>query len=601
MHKPGRITELLAPARDYDAARAAVDFGADAIYAGGPAFGARAGACNSAEDIARMADYARPYGVRVYVALNTLLFPGETDEARDVAVRMIAAGADALIVQDMAYLRMGLEGVELHASTQTQNSTPERVAFLERCGFSRVILERGLSLRQMEEIRAATTVGLEAFVHGAICVCRSGRCYMSRSMGSRSGNRGDCSQPCRLPWDLIDGAGKVHIKGKHLLSLRDLNLSRHIPAMLAAGIDSFKIEGRLKDALYVKNVVAFYRAAMDAAMGSDMRRASAGVSRPDFVPDPSKSFSRGFTPYYFSGRSRGAASFDTPKAAGEVMGRVVSAGRRDFFLDRHSDLSPGDGICLADGSSGTGVNAVDGRRITPNVMDGIRPGAEILRNRDHSFEADLTRSRTRRVIEAQARVEVGPDSITLVLDDGCGRRAEARAEGGFDPARDAEKMLQTIKTQTCRSGDTPLAITRADVAAAGGVPFVPLSQLNALRRSAAEALLAIPLPRPESVPRAELPAKMPAGLGGGYANITNPLAEKFHLDHGATDMVPGWDLAAGMKGVEVMSTPYCIRRETGQCLRGRHTLAGPLFIEHGRHRYALEFDCENCEMKIICQ
>ena len=333
--KPGKI-ELLAPARDLRSARAAIDCGADAVYMGGPRFGARQAAGNSVADIAAVAEYARRFGVRVYVTLNTLLFDDELADAERIARQVVEAGADALIVQDMAYLEMELEGVELHASTQTFNASPEKAAFLADCGFSRVILERNLSLEEIRRIRAATDVELECFVHGAICVCYSGRCYMSRTMSPRSGNRGDCMQACRLPYDLLDAAGNVLMAGKHLLSVRDMDLSGRLGDLLDAGVTSFKIEGRLKDEAYVRNVVAWYRTRLDREIAArpGLVRASEGQSDPGFEPDLARTFSRGRTEYFFDGRRARVSTPDTPKAVGGLPGgafrsRVVrAAGRR---------------------------------------------------------------------------------------------------------------------------------------------------------------------------------------------------------------------------------------------------------------------------------
>ena len=359
-----KSVELLAPAKDFQSAVAAVDYGADAVYIGGAKFGARYAAGNSAGEIARVVEYAHRYGVRVHATLNTLIYDDELEAAGRQARELIAAGVDALIVQDMALRRMNLP-VELHASTQMCNMAPAQARFLGECGFARVILERALSLGEIRDICAATAAEVECFVHGAICVGYSGRCFLSRSVSDRSGNRGACSQPCRLTYDLTDGRGRTYIAGKHLLSVRDLNLSAHIGELLDAGVTSFKIEGRLKDVGYIKNVVAYYRREVDAALAGrpHLRRASAGESIPDFTPDTAKSFTRGESEYFFAGKRPGVASFDTPKAVGEYVGRVVRVEKNRFRLDRGGLLAAGDGICfLTDrGFAGTNVNAADAR------------------------------------------------------------------------------------------------------------------------------------------------------------------------------------------------------------------------------------------------
>ena len=385
-----RRIELLAPAKDLEAAIAAVDHGADAVYMGGARFGARRAAANSAEDVARAAEYAHRYGARLYAALNTVIFDDELAAAEAAARELVAAGVDALIVQDMALRAMDLH-VELHASTQAGCMTAEDAVFLEGCGFARIILERALSIDDIRGIRrAARNVELECFVHGAICVGYSGRCFLSRSMSARSGNRGECSQPCRLPYDLVDGAGRTVIAGRHLLSVRDMDLSQRLEELMDAGVTSFKIEGRLKDLRYIKNVVSYYRDRLDGILsrrGADFRRSSFGRTEREFAPDPSKSFTRGATEYMFDGKCRGVASFDTPKAVGEYVGRVTGLVRGGFRMEGAAVLSAGDGICAvsAAGAAGTNVNRVDGATVEPNRMAGIVVGAEIYRNYDHRF------------------------------------------------------------------------------------------------------------------------------------------------------------------------------------------------------------------------
>ncbi len=421
MNLESRKIELLAPARDPATGRVAVDAGADALYIGGPGFGARRAAGNSPADIAALVRYARPFGVRVYATLNTLLFDSELAEAEVVARELSDAGVDALIVQDMAWLRMGLGDVEFHASTQTSNIDPDNVAFLGRAGFRRVILERALSLDDIIGIRTAVPedVEIEVFVHGAICVGYSGRCFLSRAADpARSGNRGDCSQPCRLAYDLTDDAGRTAVKGKHLLSVRDLDLSARLGELLDAGVSSFKIEGRLKDATYVRNVVSHYRALIDKELITrpGLRRASVGVSVPDFTPDPGKSFTRGGTEYYFDGARPGVASFDTPKAVGETVGRVTDCNKAGFVTDNpNRPLAPGDGICFfAEGElRGTNINRVVDGRARPNKCEGIALGTEIFRNFDHDFTRALERSRMKRRISATVHVTRGRDSDTM--------------------------------------------------------------------------------------------------------------------------------------------------------------------------------------------
>jgi putative protease len=538
-----RFIELLAPARDLETGRVAVDCGADAVYIGGPGFGARRAAGNSLPDVAALVRYARPFGVRVYATMNTLVFDKELDEARAVAQGLIDAGVDAIIVQDMAFARLhlpgasggaGEAGVEFHASTQTSNIDPEGVAFLGRAGFSRVILERALSIDEIRAIRAATPeqTELEVFVHGAICVGYSGRCFMSRAAGEgRSGNRGDCSQPCRLAYDLVDGDGKVIIAGKHLLSVRDLDLSARIGELMDAGVSSFKIEGRLKDAGYVRNVVSYYRKVIDRELslrnggkvaGRLFARSSVGRSVPDFNPDPAKSFTRGASEYFFDGlpnrlvsqaaagprvegRGRlsenfsGVASFDTPKSIGEPVGEVERVecertGNRYFTLRGDGDgnahgelLSAGDGVCFFVNGKlrGTSINRVEGARVYPNDMEGIAPGIEIRRNHDHEFARALFRSRMRRKIAATARVDIstepmqplpsgnphdahdGQTRIEITFTDETGVSVNVARTGQFDPAQNPEKMAATMREQLAKSGDTIFEVRSVTISGDG--------------------------------------------------------------------------------------------------------------------------------------
>ena len=594
--------ELLAPARDYRSAVAAVDYGADAVYIGGAKFGARQAAGNSAEEIAHVAEYAHRYGVRVHATLNTLLWDDELEEAERQARALIDAGVDALIVQDMALRRMNLP-VELHASTQMCNRTAEGARFLAETGFARVILERALSLDEIRAICAATTAEVECFVHGAICVGYSGRCFLSRSLSARSGNRGACSQPCRLPWDLTDGAGHTYMSGRHLLSVRDLNLSAHIGELLDAGVTSFKIEGRLKDTGYIRNVVAYYRRVVDEALAArpQLVRASVGVSVPDFEPDPSKSFTRGESEYFFAGRRAGVASFDTPKAVGEYVGRVGRVEGRSFTLKGTATLSPGDGLCFRTGGAlvGTNVNAVDGARITPNRMEGITPGAEVYRNYDHRFNRLLEASRTRRVIPATARVEVTDAGVTFRYVDCEGVAAEVHRTWSPERAKNPEANAAALRTQAARSGDTIFAVGEVEVC--GGEWFVPASLAAELRREGLERLAAVRAARPmeHRILPENLAVRYPSTRLTAEENVTNRLAEAFYRDHGVTEIERGLDLTPTTAGHTVMRSAYCIRREIGECLRERPRLRGELYLERGAQRYRLVFDCARCEMSLV--
>lgn len=593
--------ELLAPAKDYEAAVAAVDYGADALYIGGSRFGARQAATNAVEEIARVVAYAHRYGVRVYATMNTLVWDSELAEAEREARRLLDAGVDALIVQDMAYCRMGLE-CELHASTQVQVRTPEVAQFLSEAGFARVILERSLSLDEIRDICRSTSAEVECFVHGAICVGYSGRCFLSRSISSRSGNRGACSQPCRLKWNLTDGKGKTYLKEKHLLSVQDLSLKNRLGELLDAGVTSFKIEGRLKDTAYIKNVVAAYRAALEAELKKrpHLKRASVGESATSFVPDTAKSFTRGESHYFLDGKRRGVASFDTPKAVGEMVGRIVSADRRSWRVETSKSLAAGDGVCLmtSEGLYGTNLNAVEGDRLFPNKPIAVPAGTPLYRNYDHLFHKQLAADRTRRVIPTEAWVACTEQGISLRLRDaeGVGRIVERTIT--LEPAQNGAKNSDSIRRQVMRSGDTIFRIEQVSVA--GEEWFAPASVVAELRREGLEQLLEqrMHLPREKRLFK-EHDARYPHTTLTAEENVTNRLSEQFYRDHGVERVVEPLELSPTTVGARVMQSAYCLRRELGECLKERPRLRGDLYLEAVGHRYRLEFDCKRCEMNLI--
>ena len=596
-----RYIELLAPAKDLQSAKDAVDCGADAVYIGAAKFGARHAATNSVEDIAQAVDYAHRYGVKIYATLNTLIFDDELEQAKRQAEELVTAGVDALIVQDMAYCRMGLN-VALHASTQTACSTVEQVKFFEQVGFERAILERNLSGSQIAQISSQTNVELEAFIHGAICVCHSGRCYLSRSMSGRSGNRGECSQPCRLQYDLTDGRGNIYIKGKHLLSVCDLDLSQRIGQMIDAGVNSFKIEGRLKDRVYLRNIVSHYRKLLDEqlALRQDCVRASVGSSTVEFEPNPAKSFTRGGGVYLFDGKRAGVASFDTPKALGERLGRVVKVVGGKFMIDSKPQVATGDGLCfIADGEAvGTLVNGVDAAWITPNRMDGIKVGTEIFRNSDRLFSLAVERSRIKRQIEAKVSVLFTETAVTATATDISGVTASVTIDYTSEPAQDRAKMESTLRTQLAKSGQTIFAITEVEVI---NVRFAPASLLSQLRRELLDKLEQQRVAKhPKSTPFVErADVCYHTTTITEQENVTNALARQFYTDHGVVDIAKGLDLHEQTKGCRVMVTDYCIRREIGQCLLNNPTIKGELYLERGRNRYKLAFDCKRCQMSLI--
>ena len=596
-----RKLELLAPAKDYETAVDAINCGADAVYIGAGKFGARHSATNSVEDIAKVAEYAHRYGAKVYATLNTLLFDNELEEARKQALALIDAGVDALIVQDMAYYMMDLP-IPLHASTQTNCVTPEKVKFFEQMGFQRVILERSLSKTEIAEIRKATSVELEAFVHGAICVSQSGRCFFSRSTSERSGNRGECSQPCRLEYDLCNDKGEVIIKSKHLLSVRDFDLSARLGEMIDLGISSFKIEGRLKDRAYVRNIVSLYRRLLDKEIAerNDVERSSVGRSSVEFEPNASRTFTRGAGEYFFDGKCRDVASFDTPKAMGERIGKVVRADRRGIVLDRKHDLATGDGVCFISNGSlvGTNVVGVEGERIQLNRYDGVVVGVELFRNYNRLFSQAVERSRVKRTISADLFLQFSQNSITLTATDECGVSATATIAQPSEEARDKAKGEEALRRQLMRSGDTIFEVRNIEISE---VRFAPMSVIGTLRREVFELLEKQRLAqhkKAENIVTKQF-AEYPSKVLTPQDNVTNRLAREFYTECGVEDIAEGLDCRTSTSGEQVIISDYCIRREIGECLKEKPRLKGDLYLVRGTKKYHLCFDCKACQMKVI--
>lgn len=602
--------ELLAPAKDLATARAAIDCGADAVYMGGPRLGARAAATNTMADVAEAARYAHRYGARLYLTLNTIVFEHELDEARKIAHEAIEAGVDALIVQDPAYLMMGLKGIELHASTQLYNALPERVAFWGKSGFSRVVLERGLMASEVADICRATDAEVEVFIHGAICVCGSGRCYMSRSQSHRSGNRGECSQPCRQSYDLIDGQGRTVRRGEHLLSVNDLDMSGHLDELIDMGVCSFKIEGRLKDEGYVRNITAHYSSLLNKALESrkGLRRASWGRSEAGFMPSPTKTFTRQGGDYLFRGRRASLASFASPKAMGSRVGKVARVGRGWFEMERGGavgEFVAGDGICFLSGGvlCGTNVNVVEGGRIVPNKMDGIAVGTEIFKNYDKAFYDTLRRATSCRVVDIEMSLNYGLEALTLSASSPA-NTIMATAEGPFEVAAKPEVALGNFSTQMQKSGESHYRISSLDLCPTtpeGTVPFVPMGVLNGLRRTVLERLAEADssVRPPQTTAEVDESARYPEQHIGGDHNVVNSLSREFYARHGVERIDEGYDLWPDLEGVEVMRTPYCIRREIGHCLKRGSKLPEPLTLRHGDDNYRLRFDCKHCTMYVV--
>ncbi len=600
-------TELLAPAKNLECGMAAIDCGADAVYIGAAAFGARARAGNSIDDIETLVHYAHQYWARVYVTVNTLLYNDELRPAADLIHLLYQSDVDAVIIQDVGLLECNLPPIPLIASTQMHNDTWPKIAFLEKIGFHRVILARELDLEQIKAIRRQTTIELEVFVHGALCVSYSGQCYLSYAIGGRSGNRGECAQPCRRRYNLVDANGKTIIQNRHLLSLKDLNRAAHLGDLLDAGVTSFKIEGRLKDIAYVKNITSFYRRQLDHALQNrDMRNSSSGRSEIDWTPDPNKTFNRGYTAYRLQNRDTPLGAIDTPKMIGEWVGRAASADHRALTLDAPADLHNGDGLCFFDAGGalrGAVVHVVRPHSILLNNTDGIEPGADIYRNHDHAFLDQIKASRPKRKIAITLKLCETPDGLALTAADHDGNTVTAAVACAKPDANKTERMLAQFEKQLQKTGGTAFTCAQVEIDLSR-VFFVPLSTLNKLRRSALEKLTAERQrnrPRP-AAPNIDEDAIYPQSTLTYLGNVLNDRAAAFYRRHGVVEIEPAAESGLDMHGRQVMRTKYCIREQLGLCLRKKNdaAAAGPLWLldEEGR-QYRLDFDCAACEMHVI--
>ncbi len=603
--------ELLAPAKHFDAGKAAVDCGADAVYIGAGRFGARAGAGNGVQDIERLARYAHTYWARVYVVLNTLLYDREIAEAIQLIAQLYEAGIDGLIIQDVGLLECDLPPLPLIASTQLHNNTPEKIAFLEQVGFQRVILARELNLQQIAAIREQTRVELECFVHGALCVSYSGQCYLSYAIGGRSGNRGECAQPCRKRYTLKDRTGRIISHNRYLLSLKDMNRSDSLGALLDTGVTSFKIEGRLKDESYIKNIVSYYRRRLDAVLEEkDRQKSSSGRSTIDFTPDPAKTFNRGYTEYFLHDPAERVSSLDTPKSIGEPIGRVQSIGKNFFILAaRETDtfIHPGDGLCFFDTTrmlQGTTVNSVQGWKIFPVRMQGLTTGTIVYRNSDRQFFKILNTSRIGRKIRLELTFSETSTGFLLSARDEDGNQVLEALIQEKELAKDREKALATINKQLCKLGETEFVCSQVQIDLP--VPyFLPAARLNALRRGVIEQLRAF---REQQRPRSiggviENVVPYPQQELDYSGNVLNKQAEAFYRRHGVKKIMPAAESGIDLLGQKVMTTKYCLKREFGLCEKERfskRSIEEPLYLvdEHGQE-YRLRFHCSTCEMEIF--
>ena len=603
-----RPIELLAPAKNLECGIAAIDHGADAVYIGAPRFGARASAGNSVNDIRTLADYAHLYHARVYVTVNTILRDEELAETEQMIWQLYEAGVDALIVQDMAITRMNLPPIALHASTQMDNRTVEKVKFLSEAGFTQVVLARELSLEEISKIhQSVPQTPLEVFVHGALCVSYSGQCYVSEACYGRSANRGECAQFCRLAFNMEDADGRLIARDKHLFSLKDLNQSDRLEQLLDAGASSLKIEGRLKDVTYVKNVVAYYRRQLDSVIKrrKEYRRASSGKVTLDFNPQLDKSFNRGFTHYFLEGRTPDIFSFDTPKSLGEEMGTVKEVRGNSFTVAGVKPFSNGDGLCYIDNVGrlqGFRVNRVDGNRLFPQEMPPrLMPRTKIYRNFDQKFEQLLSRKSAERRIRVEALLGETPFGFSLTLTDEDDTSVSIAVEYKKETARTPQ--AENLRTQLGKLGNTPFELTDLKVEWTDNW-FIPSSVVAEWRRRVVELLLSA---------RRINHRRLPVGVGKGshpfptirltyMGNVMNREAETFYRAHGVTDIQPAFEAVKPAGEQVVMTCRHCLRYSMGWCPvhhRKPSPFREPYYIvsADGR-RFRLEFDCRNCQMKV---
>lgn len=590
--------ELLAPAKNYQQGVAAIDAGADALYIGGPSFGARNAASNSVEDIAMLTKYAHLFGVKVYVVINTIIYDDEIEQVEKLVHELYDAKVDALIVQDMAFAKMNIPPITLFASTQTTNLTPDRVRFLESVGFQRVILERALSLAQIKEICSSTKVDIECFVHGAICVSYSGNCYMSLAVADRSANRGVCAQPCRSTYNLMNERGDFTMRAKHLLSLKDLSLEHSIADLIESGVTSFKIEGRLKDMVYIKNSVAHYSNIINRYIETnrDFSRASYGRSEIKFTPNLNKSFSRSFTPYFIDGKQIDIASLDTAKSVGEYIGEVQSVDNSGFVFtqDPLHSLMAGDGICFTteQGSfSGTYANRIEGRRVNPAKIDGISVKTKIYRNYDKYFIDLVSGNSVVRKIDASIKVE--KDRVVLTTQTG----VESVVCFDYQAAQNVDKALEGLKLNMAKSGNSIVNIVNVEVGC--DVPFLPIGRQNELRRELFERAEKILLD--SYVVKQGKPLKaVEIGVEklDYKANVSNSYAKEFYKECGVKEIADAVELRLDFNEVELMRTSYCVRKELGICLK-EGARKENLYIENNGRVFELKFDCGRCQMVVL--
>lgn len=607
--------ELMAPAKNADFGIEAIHHGADAVYIGGPAFGARHTAGNSVEDIARLCEFAHRYHAQVFVTFNTILLDDELEEAKRLIWAVYEAGADAIIVQDLGLLELDLPPIALHASTQMDNRVPAKVAFLEHVGFSQVVLARELSLSQIRAVAAETKMRLEFFIHGALCVAYSGQCYISEAYTDRSANRGECSQQCRMPGNLKTRQGDIIASNDHMLSLKDNNQTDNLEALIDAGIRSFKIEGRLKDLSYVKNVTAHYRQQLDAIMARrpEFEPSSHGRCSYSFTPDPDKSFNRGKTDYFVNERKADIGDFRTPKYLGVEVGKVSKIGKDFIQVDSDAEFHNGDGLGFFaanyqkarlsdDKLTGFRVNRAEGNTLyLKNMPKDLYVGATLYRNKDQAFEALLAKESAERTLLLDFSLSNTQTGLALTAADRHGHQATVTADFEKQQAKDITRDRESLGKHLAKLGNTDFRLGQVDLGDAEAV-FVPASIINGLRRDAIAALdeariqgyqRPTPWVRDDS---ARFPQRSLTYLG----NVANQKAKDFYTRHGVVSIRDAYEVRPVKGDAPLMITKHCIRYSYNMCPKEVPGIkAEPLEMELGGKQFKLVFDCHKCEMLLV--
>lgn len=600
--------ELLAPAKDLQTGIAAITHGADAVYIAADKFGAREKAGNSIEDIKELVSFAHQYFARVYVTVNTILYENELDDARKLIFELHQAKVDSIIIQDFAILSMDIPPIAIHASTQMHNNSIEKLRFLESCGIERVVLPRELSIQEIRDIKKSTNAELEFFIHGALCVCYSGQCYMSQAITGRSANRGACAQPCRSSYNLIDADGKVLVKNKHLLSLKDLNLSQHIFQLIDSGITSFKIEGRLKDISYVKNTVAFYSSLINSIISvkPEYKRLSSGKCNYFFEPDLERTFNRGFTTHFIDGRTSNQASYHSQKSIGKLIGRVLKLYPDGFTLETSETILNGDGICYYNSKGelkGFQVNTSVSGKICPNQMpDDIVPGTILYRNSDTAFEKTLSGESAKRFIHTLLIVEQKNNQFTFSITDEDSIQATTIVDDNFEAAKKPILAINNLTNQLSKTGETIFRIDQIDVSSIHTPKHIQISTINAIRRDLLEKLKMQRLAhyKPNTRDVQDHSTKYPLQKLDFKGNISNSMSKTFLKNHGVLKIDEAFEIDIPNNAVELMTTRYCIKYELNMCPAKQGAIPSKqLFIQDNQNTYPLVFDCKKCQMKIM--